>query len=134
MNKRIAAVVLAVLAGALLAAGPLAAAGQDVSAAGSKDLKARVSSIIDRFPAETSAARDALCADLIKLGPAALAETCARVLPPGSGDDSKARFAVNGLAVYVTRAGAETERLLFARTLLAALGGEDRQAGRRRSS
>ncbi|MGB8957999.1 MAG: family 16 glycoside hydrolase [Candidatus Aminicenantales bacterium] len=121
MNRRIAAVVLAVFAGALLAAGPLAAAGQDVSAAGSQDLKARVSSIIGRFPAENSAARDALCADLVKLGPAALGETCTRVLPPGSGDDSKARFAVNGLAVYVTRAGAEAERLLFARTLLAAL-------------
>jgi HEAT repeat protein len=104
-----------------LAAGPLAAAGQSASPAGAGDLKARVSSIIGRFPAETSAARDALCADLIKLGPAALAEACARVLPPGAGDDSKARFAVNGLAVYVTRAGAETERLLFARTLLAAL-------------
>ena len=121
MNKRIALVVLAVIAGALLAAGPLAASGQDVSAAGSKGLKARVSSIIDRYPAENSAARDALCADLIKLGPTALAETCARILPPGAGDDSKARFAVNGLAVYVTRAGAESERLLFTRTLLAAL-------------
>ena len=121
MNRRIAAVVLAVFAGALLAVGPFAAAGQSASPAVSGDLEARVSSIIDRFPAESSAARDALCAELVKLGPAALAETCARVLPPGAGDDSKARFAVNGLAVYVTRAGAETERLLFARALLAAL-------------
>ncbi len=121
MNKRLAPFVLAAFACALLAAGPLAAAGQSASPAGSPDLKARVSSIMDRFPAETSAARDALCADLVKLGPPALAETCARVLPPGSGDDSKARFAVNGLAVYVSRAGAESERLLFTRTLLAAL-------------
>ncbi|HMA54752.1 MAG TPA: HEAT repeat domain-containing protein, partial [Acidobacteriota bacterium] len=115
MKKRIAALVLAVAACALLAA------GQSASPAGAEALKARVSSLVDRFPAETPAAKDALCADLVKLGPAALAETCARVLPPGSGDDSKARFAVNGLAVYVTRAGAGTERLLFTRTLLAAL-------------
>jgi HEAT repeat protein len=85
------------------------------------DLKARVSSIIERFPGETTAARDALAAEILRLGPEAVVETCARVLPPGPGDDAKARFAVNGLAVRVTRPGAEAERRLFVRALLAAL-------------
>ncbi|MGZ5556613.1 MAG: hypothetical protein ACXWIA_12575, partial [Candidatus Aminicenantales bacterium] len=60
MNKRIAAVVLAVFACTLFAA-----AGQNVSPAGLQDLKARAASIVDSFPAESSAARDALCAELI---------------------------------------------------------------------
>ena len=48
---------------------------------------------------------DALCAEILKLGPAAVQEICGRVLPPGEGDDTRARFAVNGLAVYVMRPG-----------------------------
>ena len=83
---------------------------------------ARVSSILERFPADAADARDALCGEIIGLGPAALAETFARVQPPGGTNDAKARFAVNGLAVYVTRQGAESERLGFVKGLLAALG------------
>lgn len=122
MKRQITAVVLAVIACVLLAWVPVAPAyGQGASPSGPAALKDRVSSIMDRFPAETSAARDALCADLVKLGQAALAETCARVLPPGSGDDSKVRFAVNGLAVYVTRTGADAERRMLVQALCADL-------------
>lgn len=120
MKKPFATVVLAAAALALLASGHLSAYGQGASAPAA-DLKARVSAVVERFPAENGAARDALCADLIKLGPAGLAETLARVLPPGAGNDAKARFAANGLAVYVTRTGAEAERLMFVKAVLASL-------------
>ena len=119
MNRRSIAIAIAVLVGGLAIA-PLPASAQ-AAPAGGADLKTRMASILERFPAETAAARDALCAEVVKLGPAALAEACARVLPPGAGNDAKARFAVNGLAVHVTRAGAEAERLLFVKTLLAAI-------------
>jgi HEAT repeat protein len=85
------------------------------------DLGARVAAVLDRFPANDAAARDALCAELVALGPGAVAEVATRVRPPGDEDDSRARFALSGLAVHVTRPGAETERLAFARSLLAAL-------------
>ena len=121
MKKRTAVLALPVIMCALFATGPLPATGQSASSAGIGDLKVQVSSIIGRFPAENAAGRDALCAQILKLGPEAVPETCARVLPPGTGDDSKARFAVNGLAVYVTRTGAESERLIFVKSLLAAI-------------
>ncbi|HOW86067.1 MAG TPA: DUF1080 domain-containing protein [Candidatus Aminicenantes bacterium] len=128
MKKPFAPVIVTAAALALLGSASSAASGQ-AAAPAAADLKARVSAIVERFPAENGAARDALCADLIGLGPAGLAETCARVLPPGGGNDAKARFAVNGLAVYVTRPGAEPERLLFVRSLLAAAAGcSDRDA------
>jgi hypothetical protein len=85
------------------------------------DSKGRVSAILERFPAEAPAKTGALCAEILKLGPEAVAEVCAHVLPPGKGDDARARFAVNGLAVHVTRAGAEAERSLFTRVLLDSL-------------
>ncbi|MEN6309943.1 MAG: family 16 glycoside hydrolase, partial [Acidobacteriota bacterium] len=86
------------------------------------DLKSRVTGLLGRYPAATAADKDALSAENLKLGPAAVGEICGRVLAPGAGDDSTARFALNGLAVHVTRSGADKERLLFVRALLAALG------------
>ncbi len=118
MKKLSGALVLAVAAVGLAAALPLPAQAQ-APGAGS-DLKARVSAVVGRFPAETAAARDALAAEILALGAAAVAETCARVLPPEAGDDAKARFAVSALAVRATRPGAETERLLLVKALVAA--------------
>ena len=67
---------------------------------------------------ENTAARDGLCAEILSLGPEAIGDVCARVLPPAEGDDSPARYAVNALAVCAARPGAEAERALFARVLL----------------
>jgi HEAT repeat protein len=111
----IAVLVLAVSSGWLTAARQVPGPGRGGG------LKPLVSSILERFPAETPSARDGLCAEILKLGQAAAQEVCGRVLAPGAGDDAKARFAVNGLAVYVTRPGAESERALLVRALLAAL-------------
>jgi len=121
MRKHAAALVLAVAVLAAFASGPPQALGQAAMPAQSSDLKARVSAILELFPAETSAARDALCAEVVKLGPAGLAETCARLLPPGAGNDAQVRFALNGVAVHVTRTGAEAERRVFVKALLGAL-------------
>ncbi|OGD18891.1 MAG: hypothetical protein A2W03_16850 [Candidatus Aminicenantes bacterium RBG_16_63_16] len=118
MKKALVAVlVLAVSSGWLIAARQAPGPGRG------EDLKPLVSSILERFPAETSSARDGLCAEILKLGPAAIREVCGRVLAPGAGDDSKVRFAVNGLAVYVMRPEVESERALFVRALLASLAG-----------
>ena len=102
------ALALAVWSSPLFAADPPSAEG----------LKEHVSSLLDGFPAETPAKRDALCVEILKGGPAAIEEICARVLPPGKGDDAKARFAVNGLAVCAGRPGAESDRAKVARAIL----------------
>jgi HEAT repeat protein len=84
-------------------------------------LKARVTDILARYPAQTAAERDAFSAEILKLGAADIGDICGRVLPPGGGDDGPARFALNGLAVYVSRTGAEKERLLYVQALLDAI-------------
>jgi HEAT repeat protein len=121
MKTPIKPVVLAALACVLVAILSVPAPAQSGLTPSAGDIKAKVSAIVERFPAETAAAHDVLCAEIVKLGPAALPDLFGRVLPPGAGDDSKARFAVNGLAVHVTRTGAEPERLMFSKALLAAL-------------
>ncbi|MGZ7065762.1 MAG: family 16 glycoside hydrolase, partial [Candidatus Aminicenantales bacterium] len=84
-------------------------------------LIAKVTDILGRYPAQTVAEKDALSAEILKLGVGAVVDICGRVLPPGGGDDGPARFALNGLAVYVTRPGAEKERLLYVQALLDAI-------------
>ena len=92
-----------------------AAGGHAEDAAG---LRPKVTALLGRFPAANGADRDALAAEILKLGPAAVTEVCGRVLPPGGGDDSAARFALNGVAVYAARSGAERDRLLAVRAIL----------------
>lgn len=84
-------------------------------------LRDRVGGILERFPAESPSEKDALAAELLGLGPGAVSEICSRVLPAGEGDDSKARFALNALAVHVTRPGAEAERRPFVKEVLKSL-------------
>ena len=98
-----------------------AAAGGDAD--DSAGVKAKVTAIVARFPAASGADRDALADAALGLGPAAVADVCALVLPPGAGDDSAARFALNGLAVRAGRPGAEKERRLVSRVLLDAVRG-----------
>ncbi|HYA49405.1 MAG TPA: HEAT repeat domain-containing protein, partial [Burkholderiales bacterium] len=95
-----------------------AAGGQAGDAAG---LAPRVTALLSRFPAANGAERDALAAEVLKLGPAAVAEICRRVLPPGGGDDTTVRFALNGVVVYAARSGAEQDRLLAVRAILDAV-------------
>ncbi len=105
----------------LVAAAIIASSAPALGTEPSPDLKAKVGAFLERFPAETPAAKEALAAELLSLGPSAIMEVCGRVQPAGEGDDSKARFALNALAVHVTRPGAESERRRFIAALLEAL-------------
>jgi HEAT repeat protein len=120
MKRRLAIIALAVVAMSLAGALPRLAHAQSAPTSGAGNLQDQVLSLVGRFPGDAAAVTTALCAELVALGPAGLARTCALVLPPGAGNDAKARFALNGLAVHVTRAGAEAERQMFVKTLLAA--------------
>ena len=79
--------------------------------------------LLRAFPAESSAARDAAAAKVLALGQAALSGLCGRLSAPGEADDGLVRFALDALAVYVSRPGAEKERFLYSQALLQALPG-----------
>jgi len=81
----------------------------------------RVNALLERFPAQTVAEGQKTCAELMQLGPEGAREICDLLVPPGTGDDTKARYALSGLAKHVSRSGAEAERKVFAETLIGAL-------------
>ena len=84
--------------------------------------------IIDKVPAANPSATQANAAQLVELGADAVKALCAMLVEPGAGSDAKARYALDGLAVYVARPGAEAERLMFVKAIgeaLAAAQGSD---------
>ena len=105
--------VLLILALAALLAGRPAAAAEG---------PAGIADVLAKMPAESIAAGQEAAAQILKGGPATLKEIVALLVPPGAGDDARARFALNAVAFRVTRPGAGKERALFSRVLIEALG------------
>jgi len=91
---------------------------------GQEDLRTlgtRVADILAQFPAQNAEDKDKLAAGIVQLGPPGILEICRMLLPPGAGEDSQVRYALNGVAVHVSRSGAEDERQMFALALIQAL-------------
>lgn len=81
----------------------------------------KVTEILTKFPAQSPAEKDALAAELLSLGSDGIQETCRRLVAPGTGDDSLARYALDAAAVYASRAGAEKDRRVFAEAVIESL-------------
>ncbi len=99
-----------------------------LSPAFAADMPQAVQTIIDKVPAANPSATQANAAQLVELGADAVKALCAMLVEPGAGSDAKARYALDGLAVYVARPGAEAERLMFVKAIgeaLAAAQGSD---------
>ncbi|MBN1418996.1 MAG: DUF1080 domain-containing protein [Planctomycetes bacterium] len=94
-------------------------AADGAPAAGVKDLVAAL-------PAAKAADGQAIAAKIVALGPEAIETICGMLADPETGGDAKARFALHGLALYVTRPNAEAERAMFAGKVLEALAAEGR--------
>ncbi len=69
------------------------------------------------FPGKDAAETETRCAAVLKTGPDGIRELCGRLLPPGGADDTKIRYAVNGLARHVSAPGREQDRATFARAV-----------------
>jgi len=111
--------VLSILAVLLVlhSASPAAAAMADRT-----PLQLKVSSILDKYPAQSAVEMDALAVELLSLGRDGILEVCRRLAGPGKDADANPRYAVDGLSLHVSRpGGAEKERLLYVGALLVAL-------------
>jgi len=86
---------------------------------------ATIDDLINKLPASSASEGQKIIAQIVKLGPPAYEDLSKKLVAPGTGDDSKVRFAMHGLAVYVVRPGAEAERRLYVRSLVKALGARD---------
>ncbi len=116
---RLSRAVLALLLAAAAAAAPANIRAQVPGAPA--DLSDRVGAVLLRFPSASGPDRDAAAAAFLALGEPGVLEACRRLAPAGTEDDSLVRYALHGATVYAARAGAESERAVFAAALLKAL-------------
>lgn len=86
-----------------------------------RTLKTRTVDTLAKFPAQRAEERNQLASEIIQLGPEGIREICRMLVPPGAGDDTQVQFALNGVAVYVNRGGAEGEREMFVLAVLESL-------------
>lgn len=77
-----------------------------------------LSGIITQMPASGENEQQWLNARLLEMGPSAIHSLTGMLNAPGTGEDTYARYAINGLAKYVSRPGRETERNTYEAVLL----------------
>lgn len=77
----------------------------------------RLAALLEKLPAESPAIRT----ELLTLDAADIHTLCEQLVEPGAADDSRARFALHGLAMAVADPGHDAERETFAQTLASVL-------------
>ena len=114
--SRAAAVLLAIVAA--LSTGPwLAPAGAEEAEAPAPSAALKALGILNQVPFQDAATGEKMMKQLAALGAQGVRDVAALLVEPGPIDDSKARYAMHGLAVYVGRPGAEGERKMFCTVL-----------------
>ncbi len=86
-----------------------------------RTLETRVADILAQFPAQNAEYTNRLMAEIISLGPDGIARFCDMIIPPGTGDDVQARYALGSLARYAGAPGHDQDRKIVETSLLAAL-------------
>ncbi len=87
---------------------------------GKTDIPAGIDAVLAGLPAENAEALDARAGRLLALGPSGIEELCRRLSPAGTADDSRARYAVNAMTIYVGKPGRENDRRMFVEAILRA--------------
>ncbi len=80
-----------------------------------------IADLVAKMPPDNTAQERQVMSELVKLGTAAIKEVSAMLVAPGKGDDSKARYALHGLAVYVCRPEAAADRKMYEQAMIEAL-------------
>ena len=115
--------ILAVVCVTLPAFPSLLSAGQARPAPAAPQPAGPLAAILAKIPNDDAAAAMAAYNDLVALGPQGIKDLAALLVEPGPVDDSKARLAFHGLAIYVARPGAAAERMMFCETVRGLLAG-----------
>jgi len=87
------------------------------------DETAGLATLIDKLPAQNGADAEQAAKALAAEGQAGVRALVAMLRPADTGGDAKARYALHGLAMYVSRPGAGAERKTFAAAVGAELAG-----------
>lgn len=70
----------------------------------------KVADLLARLPANDTQFTDKLMGDMLLLGETGIKQICDQIIPAGTGDDTRPRYAVESLTRFLSQKGKETER------------------------
>lgn len=85
-------------------------------------LETKVADILAQFPAQNGEHTSRLMDQMLESGAPGMAKFCDMIVPPGTGNDTQARMALESLAQYAGAPNREKERVVVESSLLNALG------------
>ncbi len=86
-----------------------------------RTLDTKVADVLAQMPTKDLAHRDKVMNEIIELGPRGFLKLSDLLTPPGVGDDTRVRFAINSLARYASQFGKDEERAFTEENILIAL-------------
>jgi HEAT repeat protein len=86
----------------------LASVAQD-----NRTIETKVADLLARFPASDLALNNKLMEDMLSFGNAGIRSICDQIVPAGTVDDTRARFAIESLSRYLSKGDREKERALW---------------------
>lgn len=75
-----------------------------------RTLETKIADLAAQFPVNDLQYLDKLMGDMLSLGDDGLQKICDEIIPAGTGDDTKYRFAVESLSRYLSQSGKQNER------------------------
>jgi HEAT repeat protein len=78
----------------------------------------KVADLLARFPANDLQFTDKLMGDMLSLGETGIKQICDQIVPAGTGDDTRPRFAVESLTRFLSQKGKETEKATWEKTCI----------------
>ena len=67
-----------------------------------RTLETKIADLLVQMPVSDMEQRDRLAEETFNLGEEGLTKICSLVVPPGKGDDTQARFAIESLSKYLS--------------------------------
>jgi HEAT repeat protein len=78
-----------------------------------RTIETKVADLLAQLPANDQKYNEKLMGDMIALGETGIRQICNQLIPAGSGDDTRARFAVESLSRFLSGKGKEAEKGLW---------------------
>ena len=75
-----------------------------------RTIETKVADLLAQLPSNDSKYTDKLMGDMVALGETGIKMICSQIIPAGTGDDTRARFAVESLSRFLSQKGKETEK------------------------
>jgi HEAT repeat protein len=86
----------------------------------------KVEDLLARIPANGFQYSDKLMGDMLLLGEAGIKQICDQIIPAGTGDDTKSRYAVESLTRFLSGKGKDSERAMWEKICISyATGSKD---------